>query len=330
MKTLARHAWTVSALGIALLLAGCETMHTARKQEPVKPAYDFTVVQSSSDRTLTPADLALLREAVAKFLAGQGLVRSGEYLVRVDFPPDQPGAAGEWVIVKLTNLPTPTYTLVAAYSASEPEYFDPYDLRYGSWAEPYYYDPFDFGRGIYCRPPPLHPYNRWDHDGGDHRPGDKDNHPTGTHARNDPRHDGNGWRDRDGRHDGVGKAVGDHRPGDKGDHPTGTHARNDPRRDGDGRHNGVGKSDGDHRPRATDGTARRGDTNRPRDYGSPSTVQVARERSGGGSYTPPPRSEGSSYSPPARSEPAAHQDSSSRSSSSNPSIQVTSSREKEN
>jgi hypothetical protein len=207
MKTIARYAWAVAALGAGLFfLSGASPL--AARTRFAEPAYDLLVVQSSTDRKLSPADLEQLHEAVARFLASRGPVRSGEYIVRIDFPPQAPGAAAEWMIVKLTNLPPPAFALVEDYSPAESGYDYPYD--YGSAYSPYgSYDPFDPYFTGYYWPSAGIPLRA-----GGHWRGDRDDHNRDGHAQND------------GRPDYKGK-PGDRRPGDMSNRPRVTYTRID-------------------------------------------------------------------------------------------------------
>jgi hypothetical protein len=182
MKTFARYAWTMPVLAVGLFMSGCATPRTARYYRTV-PLSDFTVISSSSDRKLSTAEMDQLQAGVEKFLAGQGLVHSGDYLVRIDFAPAAPGLPAEWVLVKLTSLPVPNLPLVEIYPAvASVDYAYPYTDGYGY--APYGYDdafgfyyPWDFHRTS-----PVRHYDGYgDHRPGGYRPGDR-NDPPGKYA----------------------------------------------------------------------------------------------------------------------------------------------------
>ncbi|HVT72028.1 MAG TPA: hypothetical protein VHD61_02750 [Lacunisphaera sp.] len=234
-----RHAWC-AALGAVLVLAGCTSSqvvgHRAVGLRAVGPALTLTIVESSPNFHAEAHDMAAMRDDVEKYLSSQGLDRSGDYYVRVDLQPKNPGDPAEWAIVKLTNSSTSTYTLLAANTAIGPDDYYPFSFAYG----PMYYDLYnywgpDFGYfgPSYVNPAFYRPVPRR-HDGDrddDHRRGDRDrdrdhnanDHPRGTgdHQPNDHAGNGNGRnhdRDHDGRNDGAGWR--DHRP-DTSNRPTG-------------------------------------------------------------------------------------------------------------
>jgi hypothetical protein len=276
MKTPSRCLWTVALIGGALAFSGCTSAHTPRVRpvgfRAVSPAPSLTVVESSSNRKLTSQDLDALRDAVMKYLASEGLARSGEYFVRVDFPPEHPGDAAEWVVVKLTTAPAYNYTLVAAYPAIGPDDYYPYGFAYNQGYGGYgYWDPsYDYFNPGYAYPANYHPLP---YPGDLRRRGDdKDNRPRGPSDRGDGRHDRNdNWRDRS-------------------DNSGGTHQRPDgstyqPRTDGSGgsRHHYIPDGGG------------------TRDHGRGDYAPPPRGESSGGSYSPPPPAPSS---PPPPSDPA--------------------------
>ncbi len=290
MKTIARYAWVILALGAGLLFSS-GTMLLAAQTRHTEPVYDLIVVQSSIDRKLTPADLDQLHEAVARFLASQGPIRSGEYIIRVDFPPERPGAAAEWMIVKLTNLPPPTFSQVDDYPPVETGYDYRYD--YGYAYSPYgYYDPFGLYFDNYYWPSRTIPFQPGRHGPGAHRPGDTDDHPRGTQARNDsqPGEHRPGYRNDRPRvtYTRVGDQPGAHRPGDKDGCSRDTHPRNE------------AQSDHEHRIRTAENTPHSSDSGRWRDTGSTGrSAPLSSERTGGTSFTPPPAHARTETPPPA-------------------------------
>jgi hypothetical protein len=152
-----RSGWMLATVGAALFLSGCAT-HTATV--PPSPArnYNLTVVESSPNLTLSPQDTEKLRTYVLQYLLTQGPVRNDSYSVRIDFPPEAPGAAPAYLVVQLTAEPQPTYTLITAYP--EPWYYDPYFWGYSYFGlfGYAYYDQFYYNHDHYYRPipPPAH------------------------------------------------------------------------------------------------------------------------------------------------------------------------------
>jgi hypothetical protein len=187
MKIIARYLSAAAALGVVLVFAGCTTQ--TAKGPRVESVAEFTVVESSTDKELTPAQLAELRQAVINYLHRQGLEGSRLYFVKVTFPPANPDDEPQWAVVRIGNLPAQTYTLLAAYPGRDD--YQPYDYyRYGYYNPAYagfsrwgYYDPFDYNYGGYARPMPPR-----DH-GKPHQPDGKPDHPPGTRTRwnNTPR-----------------------------------------------------------------------------------------------------------------------------------------------
>ncbi|SDR65368.1 hypothetical protein [Opitutus sp. GAS368] len=196
MKNLARFAPVAAVLGTVLFFSGCATPRSARVTR-ARPVAEFTVVESSTQKELTPAQLGELREAVANYLHEQGLTSNRRYYVKISFPGENPGDEEQWAIVRIGSLPTRTYTILAAYPG--PDDYDPYDYYgynagYDGLARYGYYDPFDYNYGYYTRPAP-----RRDHKPDD-RPGDKPDHPRTVPTRWDnkrPDPDQPRWRDRD-------------------------------------------------------------------------------------------------------------------------------------
>lgn len=182
MKTIVRYFSAATVLGAALILAGCTTP-TARGPR-VESVAEFTVVESSTEKELTPAQLAELRQAVLNYLHSEGLDSHRLYFVKVTFPQANPGDEPQWAVVRIGNPPAQTYTVLAAYPGRDDYY--PYDYyRYGSYNPAYsgfsrwgYYDPFDYNYGGYSRPVPP-------------RDQGKPGHPPGTRTRwnNTPRTD---------------------------------------------------------------------------------------------------------------------------------------------
>ncbi|HTL68793.1 MAG TPA: hypothetical protein VL200_14110 [Lacunisphaera sp.] len=314
MITQYQNAWAV-ALGAMLVLAGCSSSshvvgHRAVGMRAVGPALTLTIVESSPNFRAEAHDMAAMRDEVMKYLSSQGLDRNGDYYVRVDLQPKNPGDPAEWAIVKLTNANTSTYTLLGADTAIGPDDYYPYSFAYGSpyydaynyWGPDYgYYGPTYVNPAFY-RPTPRR------HDGdrdGDRRPGDRDRD-----------------RDRDRNPNDQPRSTRDHQPND--------HTRNWNGRDRDRDPNG--RKDGgnwrDHRPDRPETPNRPGGDrpfgDRPRWSGSGGTrPESAPPSSAGGfsraapsqnyapashasspaaSYSPPPAP---AYSPPPAPAPSA-------------------------
>jgi len=127
----------------------------------VEPVAEFTVVESSTEKELTPAQLAELRQAVIDYLHSQGLEGNRLPFRESHFPPANPrGRTPMGGRVRIGDMPSQTYTVLAAYPGRD-DYF-PYDYyRYGYVNPAYagfsrwgYYDPFDYNYGGYSRPVP--------------------------------------------------------------------------------------------------------------------------------------------------------------------------------
>ena len=189
MKTIVRYLSAATVLGAALFISGCTTQ--TAKGPRVESVAEFTVVESSTDKELTPGQLIELRQAVISYLHSQGLEDNRLYFVKVTFPQANPDDEPQWAVVRIGNAPSQTYTVLAAYPGRDDYY--PYDYyRSGSYNPAYagfsrwgYYDPFDYNYGGYSRPVPPR-----DH-GKPHRPDGKPDHPPGTRTRwdNTPRTD---------------------------------------------------------------------------------------------------------------------------------------------
>ena len=285
MKITTRFAWMVATLSAGLLSSG--TTPLAARTGHAEPDYDLLVVQSSADRKLTQADLDQLHAAVARFLASQGPVRSGEYIVRIDFPPTRPGADAEWMIVKLTNLAPPAFSFDDDYAPAETGYAYRYD--YGYACSPYdCYDPFGFNpTGYYCSSPVMG-FRSGGFRSGEHRTGDRDDRSHGTHARGDG-------------------PTAEQRPWDKTARPQipNAHVGNQPaansRGDKDNRSRGTrNEVRPAHQPRiqTAENTLNSTNADRRRDAGlTGHSVPLSSERAGVSSFTPPPAS--ARISPPA-------------------------------
>ncbi len=148
MKTIVRYLSAALALGPALVFSGCTTQ--TAKGPRVESVAEFTVVESSTEKELTPEQLVELREAVINYLHSQGLKGNGLYYVKVRFPPVDPAGEPQWAVVRIGNIPAQTYTVLAAYPGRDDYY--PYDYyRYGYYNPAYagfsrwgYYVPFDY------------------------------------------------------------------------------------------------------------------------------------------------------------------------------------------
>ncbi len=193
MKTFVRPVWAVPALVFAVFLAGCASPRTSRIYRAEQSGgragslYDFQVVSASSERRLSTAELEQLEAGVQKFMASQGLlVRTGEYLIRIEFPPPAPGLATEWVLVRLTSVPVPAFSVAETYPAvGYYDYYSPFDYGYGYYDDPYgYYYPLDFYRSS-----PVRHHRDDDRGRGEHRAGDRHD-PPGKYAGGDHRRPG--------------------------------------------------------------------------------------------------------------------------------------------
>lgn len=181
MTTCTRLISVAVALSAGLFLAGCTTtVSRAPRQQPV---VDFAVVESSTEKELTPAQLAALRATVLAYLREQGLSGGRTYYVKVEFPAANPADEPQWAIVRINNLSTQAYTVIAAYPGSDDYY--PYDYGrsgyshggYTGFTRYGYHDPYHHDPGKYS-PPRIH----YDHPKPD-QPAHKRNHPPGTHTR---------------------------------------------------------------------------------------------------------------------------------------------------
>jgi hypothetical protein len=161
MNTLMRIVSAAAVLGTALFLSGCVSdTRTSR----VKVVEEFSVVESSTEKELTPAQIADLRQAVANYLRAEGLTDGRTYYVRVTFPSDTPGEEPQWAVVRIGGQSTRTYTVIAAYPGRDDYYPDDfysagysyanYYPGYGGFSRWGYYDPFDYNFGYYHRPTP--------------------------------------------------------------------------------------------------------------------------------------------------------------------------------
>ncbi len=155
--------------GATLVFTGCVTNKSARTPR-VERLADFAVVESSTAKPLTPAQLAEIKRGATHYLQEQGLAGERMYFVKVTFASADPLADPEWAIVRIGNLPAQTYTVLAAYPGADDYYpqdyyrYGYYD-RYGPFTRVgYSYDPFDsyhnYGGGYYGPTrPPRHPHN---------------------------------------------------------------------------------------------------------------------------------------------------------------------------
>lgn len=271
MTTTARKILATATLGVVTLLAACSAPRSARAVR-TPPTCSFTVLESSSDRSMTPKEQEQLRDAVAKFLEGEGLKQAGVYYVRVDFASETADAKAEWALVRLINQPAATYQLIAAYPDIG-DYYYPVGYRYSAYPYSSYYDPFDHTYGAYARPLPVYSYPPLRQP----KPDKKDHHPPGTTGTNEhkpagnynhPRHNPN---DQPGVHDGPDRRP---RP-DSSNYST--------RRSGTGSESVNAPADGGGRHHPTP---------------SDNVPQHFRDRSGGASPSPAPQP---SYSPPSTS-----------------------------
>lgn len=166
------------ALAGVLFFNGC---HSPAARAPLpKVTVDFAVVESSTEKELTPRQLTDLREAVLAYLHEQGLVGGRTYYVRVEFPAMNPADGPQWAIVRINNHSTQTYRVIAAYPGSDDYY--PYDYGRSGYSHGGY-----SGFTRYDYPDPYHhdsrnyfpPTNRYHHPKPD-QPEPKRDHPPRT------------------------------------------------------------------------------------------------------------------------------------------------------
>ncbi len=219
MKNLPLFAPIAAVVATVLFLAGCAAPQSARVTR-VQAVPDFTVVESFTQKELTPAQLAELREAVINYLQEQGLASNRLYYVKVSFPAENAGDEAQWAIVRIGNLPTRTYTILAAYPGPD-DYFPNDYYRYGyytgydGFARYGYYDPFDYNYGGYSRPvPPPRDHGKPDYPTGTRTrwDGTPRTDPDNSRGSNNPPRTGNtdrGPRDPDrNRHDDGNRSWG--------------------------------------------------------------------------------------------------------------------------
>lgn len=202
MTPFMRFVSAAAALGAVLLVSGCMAP-TARAPRP-KVTMEFAVVESSTEKELTPEQLADLRQAVANYLREQGMTDGRMYFVKVTFPSSNPNEEPQWAVVRIGGQSERTYQVIAAYPGRDDYY--PYDYFYTNYSTSSYYpgyygfsrwgyyDPFDYNYGYYQRPVPRdrpkpnnpddkktdHPpidRTRWDH----RPPTDGNNQPRPNH-----------------------------------------------------------------------------------------------------------------------------------------------------
>lgn len=159
MKPFTRLIAVAVALGAGLFWAGCTTTvsHAPRQH----PGVDFAVVESSTAKELTPAQIDELRETVIAYLHDEGLTGNQVYLVKVNFATASPDEVAQWVIVRIGNISARTIQVLAAYPGADDYY--PYDhYRFGYYSPGYYgfsrygYNgPYYYDSGKYL--PPLPP-----------------------------------------------------------------------------------------------------------------------------------------------------------------------------
>jgi hypothetical protein len=183
MNTLVRFASVAAVLGTALVFSGCVSTPARSSHLTVEP--EFSVVESSTEKELTPEQIADLRQAVANYLRGQGLTDGRTYFVRVTFPTTTPDEEPQWAVVRIGGQSVQTYTVIAAYPGRDDYYpydfysagytYSNYNPGYGGFSRWGYYDPFDYNYGYYHRPEPRN-----------HGKSDKPDKPDQPHKPNTP------------------------------------------------------------------------------------------------------------------------------------------------
>ncbi|MDI1319090.1 MAG: hypothetical protein PSW75_02710 [bacterium] len=279
MKMFARYLPAVALFGALLAFAGCTTQ-TARAGSS-RGNYQVAVIESSKGLQLTTEQVAEIRASALNYLKENGLTGGGEYVVKINLTPGNPEATDQWVVLRISSLPTRTYTLLAAYPGPDDSY--PFDnsyyygranYRYAGLPQFGYYDPFDYG------------YNNNDYLGGgytspgspprnhrpDYKPGDHDNRPPVTHTR---------WEANPNQPDSGRTHSGDYQP--RADAPRTWNHDRPTDRDSGSSGSGHGNSGGHTRTESSAGSG-----------GS----------SSGSSSSPPPAPSHSAPEPAPRSEPA--------------------------
>ena len=264
--------------GAALFLSGCTTTKTAVVPPTPARSYKLTVVESPLNRTLSPQEAEQLQTYVLQYLLTQGPVRNDTYTVRIDFPPEAPGAVSEYMIVQLTAEAQPSYTVLTDYP--EPWYYNPYYVGYSYFGLMgySYYDQLNYDHSHYYRPipPPAHYARPHPPANGHYNTGQPTHAGPGTPgvAHQRPKDGSRNPEDR-GSPAPANPGLAHNQPGADGYHrtpPTGVTQRNDP-----------GNRSGGH----------------PQSGTSAPVARTENSRGGGGRSTPPP-----SYSPPPARESA--------------------------
>jgi hypothetical protein len=159
----------LSALSLGALLfflAGC-TASQARAPRPAL-APDFKVVETSTEKELTPAQLAGLRAAVSDYLHEREFDATRPLYVKLSLPADNPGDEPGWALIRIGEAAPRDYTVLSVYPGDR--YDTPYDYYRNGYYNPAYagfsrwgyYDPFDYNYGRtrphgHTRPPPNQP-----------------------------------------------------------------------------------------------------------------------------------------------------------------------------
>lgn len=139
-------------LGLIYFLAGCVSANPATAAWSQAANYEIKVVEASRSYPLTAEENLQLRQSIVEFLQARGALQPGAYYVRVNFPPEIEGGAGEYMVVQLTVIPTTTtYTYLPSYSASGSLADEPYDPLYFNslFSSSPYYQQFDYRAGRY-------------------------------------------------------------------------------------------------------------------------------------------------------------------------------------
>lgn len=185
MKIRLRAGLPLLAIGFAGLLAGCATQHSAQARR--KAVLDYSVVETSMQRAMTPLEEAELRVAVLRYLEKRrGVVEQPR--VKFYLPTEEDGATPEWVVVQFSENIGVRYEGVAAYPRyywqTGPYYaYDYYPWGYDSFGRfsIYYYDDWIYSHGWYY---PRNPHRRHDHE--DDRVHGRPRPPEGSRAESHP------------------------------------------------------------------------------------------------------------------------------------------------
>lgn len=133
-------------------LTGCASANSTEAAPLSTDSYELKVMETSRNHSLTSEENLQLRQSIVEFLQGRGPLQPGVYYVRVNFPPEIEGGAGDYMVVQLTVAPAvTTYTYLPSYSAGGASSYEPYDPLYFNslYSSSPYYQQFDYRAGRY-------------------------------------------------------------------------------------------------------------------------------------------------------------------------------------